>query len=122
MPASAQSPRLLDQVRARTRRLGLAKRTEEAYVGWIRRYILANGKTHPRHLGATEVERFLTALAVQGGDSPSTQNQALAALLFLYRDVLCVQLPWMNEIQRANVQFGSRWCSRAQRFRLCSAR
>lgn len=94
-------PRLLDQVRGRIRRLGLAKRTEEAYVGWIRRFILANDKRHPRDLGAREVERFLTGLAVHGKVAASTQNQALAALLFLYREVLRIDLPWMDEIRRA---------------------
>jgi integron integrase len=94
-------PRLLDAVRARIRRLGLAKRTEEAYVGWIIRFIRANGRRHPRDLGGPEVERFLTGLAVDGQVAASTQNQALAALLFLYREVLDIELPWMDGIQRA---------------------
>ncbi len=94
-------PKLLDQVRARMRRLGLAKRTEEAYVGWIRRFILANGKRHPRDLGEREVESFLTDLAVRGRVAASTQTQALSALLFLYREVLGVELPWMENIRRA---------------------
>lgn len=97
----ARGPRLLDQVRGRMRRLNMAKRSEEAYVGWIRRFILANDKRHPRDMGAPEVERFLTDLAVKGKVSPSTQNQALSALLFLYREVLGVTLPWMDAIQRA---------------------
>ncbi len=79
----------------------MAKRTEEAYVGWIRRFILAQGKRHPDQMGAREVEQFLTLLAVRGNVSPSTQNQALAALLFLYREVLGQALPWMEEIRRA---------------------
>jgi integron integrase len=94
-------PKLLDQVRARMRRLGLAKRTEEAYVGWIRRFILANGKRHPRDMGEREVESFLTDLAVRGRVAASTQTQALSALLFLYREVLGVELPWMENIRRA---------------------
>lgn len=94
-------PRLLDQVRGRMRRLGMARRSEEAYVGWIRRFILANDKRHPQDMGAPEIERFLTDLAVKGRVSPSTQNQALSALLFLYRQVLGMDLPWMNDIQRA---------------------
>ena len=94
-------PRLLDQVRARIRRLGMARRTEEAYVGWIRRFIVANGKRHPRVMGAREVEAFLTVLATRGQVSASTQNQALAALLFLYRQVLGIDLPWMDQIRRA---------------------
>ncbi|HET8555023.1 MAG TPA: integron integrase [Rhodanobacteraceae bacterium] len=97
----AREPRLLDQVRGRMRRLNMARRSEEAYVGWIRRFILANGKRHPRDMGAPEIECFLTDLAVKGKVSPSTQNQALSALLFLYREVLGVALPWMDDIQRA---------------------
>ncbi|WP_409745963.1 integron integrase [Rehaibacterium terrae] len=97
----ARPPRLLDEVRGRMRRLGLAKRTEEAYVGWIRRFILANGKRHPREMGAREVEAFLTRLATRDKVAASTQNQALAALLFLYREVLGEQLPWMENIRRA---------------------
>ncbi|MDZ4348065.1 MAG: integron integrase [Xanthomonadaceae bacterium] len=99
--AGRPPPRLLDQVRARIRRLGMAKRTEEAYVGWVRRFILANGKRHPRELGKREVEGFLTDLAVRGRVAASTQTQALSALLFLYREVLGVELPWMEDIRRA---------------------
>lgn len=99
--ASAKPPRLLDQVRARMRRLGMAIRSEEAYLGWIRRFILANGKRHPRELGEREVEAFLTDLAVRGQVAASTQNQALSALLFLYREVLGIELPWMDGIRRA---------------------
>ena len=94
-------PRLLDAVRARVRRLGLARRTEEVYVGWIRRFILANGRRHPREMGGREVEAFLTSLAISDNVAASTQNQALAALLFLYREVLEQDLPWMTNIQRA---------------------
>jgi integron integrase len=99
--ATGRGPKLLDQVRGRMRRLGMARRSEEAYVGWIRRFILANGKRHPSDMGAPEIERFLTALAVQGRVSASTQNQALSALLFLYRQVLGVELPWLDGIERA---------------------
>lgn len=99
--AEAKAPRLLDELRARMRRLGLSLRTEEAYVGWARRFILANGKRHPREMGAREVEAFLTGLATRGRVAASTQNQALAALLFLYREVLALELPWMDDIRRA---------------------
>ena len=101
--ATEEAPpaRLLDQVRWRARRLGLAIRTEETYVGWIRRFILANGKRHPANLGAREVEAFLTWLAASRNVAASTQNQALAALLFLYREVLNQDLPWMENIRRA---------------------
>jgi integron integrase len=95
------SPKLLDQLRARIRRLGLALRTEQAYVAWVRRFILFNGKRHPAQMGEAEVEVFLTHLATQGKVAASTQNQALAALLFLYREVLGRELPWMEDIRRA---------------------
>ncbi len=100
-PEATQPPRLLDRVRGRIQRLGLARRTEEAYVGWIRRFIIANGRKHPESMGAKEIESFLTMLALRHRVAPSTQNQALAALLFLYREVLGMRLPWMEDIQRA---------------------
>jgi len=83
------------------RRLGMSIRTEEAYVGWVRRFILSNGKRHPREMGGREVEAFLTLLATQDRVAASTQNQALSALLFMYREVLGQELPWMEEIHRA---------------------
>lgn len=76
-------------------------RTERAYVGWIRRFIIANGRRHPRELGAAHVEAFLTRLAVEGRVAASTQNQALSAVLFLYREVLGMKLPWMDDVVRA---------------------
>ncbi|MCC4632022.1 phage integrase N-terminal SAM-like domain-containing protein [Xanthomonas dyei] len=100
-PTGRRPARLLDRVRDRLRRLGRAKRTEDAYVGWIRRFMLANGKRHPATMGVREVEAFLTMLAARDHVAPSTKNQAVAALLFLYREVLGRDLPWMDEIQRA---------------------
>lgn len=97
----AARPRLLDALRDRARRLGLALRTEDAYAGWVRRFVLANGKRHPREVGAREVEAFLTGLATRDRVAASTQNQALSALLFLYREVLGQELPWMENIRRA---------------------
>jgi site-specific recombinase XerD len=79
----------------------MSRSTEESYVGWIRRFILFHGKRHPAEMGAPEVTRFLTALAVRGQVAASTQNQALSALLFLYRRVLEVDLPWLDGIVRA---------------------
>ncbi len=76
-------------------------RTEKAYVAWIRRYIFFHDKRHPADMGAPEVTRFLSSLAVEGKVAASTQNQALSALLFLYGEVLEVDLPWMDEIVRA---------------------
>jgi len=80
--------RLIERVRARMRASRYSPRTEQAYVDWIRRYVLFHGRRHPRNLGEAEVAAFLTNLAVAGKVSPSTQNQALHALLFLYRHVL----------------------------------
>ena len=97
----AKTPRLLDQVRARLRLKHYSLRTEQAYVGWIRRFILANDKRHPRDMGVAEVEGFLSTLATQGQVAAGTQNQALSALLFLYREVLSIELPWMETIVRA---------------------
>ncbi len=83
-----EAPKLLDRVRAALRVRHYSPRTEESYVGWIRRFILYHGKRHPSSMGAGEVNAFLTSLAVEGNVSASTQNQALSALLFLYRSVL----------------------------------
>lgn len=96
-------PRLLDLVRQRMRRLGMAKRTEAAYIGWIRRYIRFHNMRHPKDLGKPELEQFLTALAVERNVSNRTQNQALSALLFLYKQVLQMELSWMDGVQRAKV-------------------
>ena len=98
---SAEAPKLLDQVRARLRLKHYSLRTETAYIGWIKRYIFFHGKRHPRDLGKAEVEAFLTNLAVERNVSASTQSQALAALLFLYGEVLGIELPWLDEITRA---------------------
>jgi site-specific recombinase XerD len=100
-PAPYTKPRLLDQVRAAIRARHYSRRTELAYVGWIRRYILFHGKRHPAEMGAAEVARFLSSLAVDGRVASSTQNQALNALLFLYRVVLEQELPWLDDIVRA---------------------
>lgn len=96
-----RQPRLLDQVRERCRVKHYSLRTEQAYTHWIRRYILFHGKRHPRDMGAPEAEAFLTHLAVQEDVAPSTQNQALAGILFLYRDVLAIELPWLDGVTRA---------------------
>lgn len=97
-------PRLLDEVRRRMRVERYSLRTEQAYLYWIRRYIRENGMRHPREMGGAAVERFLSNLAVRDRIAPSTQNQALSALLFLYRKVLVVDLPWMENVVRARRQ------------------
>lgn len=92
---------LLEAVRGRLRAKHYSLRTEAAYLGWIRRFIQAHRGRHPRELGGREVGAFLTRLAVQGNVAASTQNQALSALLFLYREVLELKLPWMDDVVRA---------------------
>lgn len=97
----SSKPRLLDLVRARCRVKHYSIRTEKRYVDWIRRFILFHGKRHPVEMGAKEIEAFLTHLAVNGNVAASTQNQALAAILFLYKEVLDIELPWLDGITRA---------------------
>lgn len=94
-------PRLLDQVREAIRVRHYSRHTEDAYVHWIRRYILFHNKRHPSAMGAEEVNRFLSHLACDCDVSASTQAQALSALLFLYKEVLAEPLPWIGEIVRA---------------------
>jgi len=91
----------MDQVRDRLRLKHYSIRTETAYLGWIKRFILFHGKRHPAELGKPEVEAFLTALAVERNVAASTQGQALSALLFLYGEVLGLDLPWLDEVTRA---------------------
>ena len=101
-PASGpRPPRLLDRVREAVRARHYSRRTEKAYVAWIRRYILFHGKRHPSEMGAAEVTQYLSALAVHGNVAASSQNQALSALLFLYRAVLEQDLPWLDDVVRA---------------------
>ena len=96
-----EKSKLLDQVRSVARLRHLSLRTEQAYSDWIRRFILFHRKRHPAEMGADEVRQFLSHLAVEGKVAASTQNVALCALLFLYRDVLGVELPYVDEIERA---------------------
>jgi len=95
-------PRLLDQLRHRCRLRHLALSTEQTYVGWIRRFILSHHKPHPLEMGPPEVSAFLTHPAVHGRVAASTQNQALSALLFLYREVLQRDFGWLDDVVRAN--------------------
>ena len=98
---TAKAPKLLDQVRLRMRAKHYSLRTEQSYLHWIKRFILFHGKRHPRDMGAPEVEAFLTALAVESKVAAATQNLALAAALFLYREILGVDLPWLDGVTRA---------------------
>ena len=95
------TPRLLDQVRAAIRVRHYSRRTEDTYVHWIRRFILFHAKRHPQEMGEREVTAFLTYLAVDKNVAASTQNQALAAILFLYQKVLEMKLDWLEDVVRA---------------------
>jgi hypothetical protein len=106
-PLPARPPRLLDRVRDAVRARHFSRRTEKAYVHWTKRYIFFHGKRHPAEMGAHEVTEFLTSLAVRDKVAASTQNQALSALLFLYRHVLGVELPWLDDLVRAKRRRGS---------------
>ena len=97
----ARRPRLLERVRAALRTRHYSRRTEKAYVGWIRRFILFHGKRHPDGLGEAEIGAFLANLASISKVSASTQNQALAALLFLYQEMLGRKIEWMGDLVHA---------------------
>ncbi len=97
----SEPPKLLDRTRDRLRLKHYSIRTEEAYLQWIKRFILFHDKRHPSEMGVPEVEAFLTHLAVEGNVAASTQNQALSAILFLYKEVLGSPLPWLNNVELA---------------------
>jgi integron integrase len=96
------APRLLDVVRERIRVKHFSYRTEKTYLAWIKRFIRFHRMRHPAGMGGTEVEAFLTDLAVRGQVSAATQAQALAALLFLYKEALNIELPWLDNVVRAH--------------------
>ncbi|PYV20126.1 MAG: integron integrase, partial [Acidobacteria bacterium] len=98
MPPDSPWPRLPDLVRQEIRRPYYSPRTEKSYLSWIRRFWVFHGKRHPAGMGQKEIARFLTYLAVDLKVSASTQNQALSALLFLYRDVLGKDVDWVHGI------------------------
>jgi integron integrase len=100
-PSAPQKPRLLDRVREAIRAHHFSRSTEDAYVAWIQRFIFFHRKRHPLEMGEAEVTRFLSSLAVDLKVSASTQNQALSALLFLYREVLRQPLPWLDNVIHA---------------------
>ena len=101
IPGQHHQPRLLDRVRIAIRTRHYSLRTEEAYVGWIRRFIFFHNKRHPQEMGEPEINSFLSGLAVKDRVSASTQNQALSALLFLYRHVLEKPFPTLENVVRA---------------------
>ena len=100
-PALPAKPRLLDRVREAIRRKHYSRRTEETYVHWIKRFIYHSGKRHPSEIGAAEVTAFLNHLSSERHVASATQNQALAALLFLYKEALGQALPWLDGLDRA---------------------
>ena len=95
-----RSPMLLDQVRKVIRLRGLTYRTEQTYVDWIKRFIFYHQKRHPREMGAAEIHAFLAHLVLERNVAPSTQNQALHTLLFLYQQVLEIELPYVGPVGR----------------------
>jgi len=101
MDISPRPVRLLEQVREVIRLKHYSIRTEQSYLHWIKRYILFNRKRHPRDMGAPELTAFLSHLAIKGNVAAATQNLALNAVLFLYREVLKIELPWLTDVQRA---------------------
>jgi len=101
MESQPAKPKLLDQVRDRIRLKHYSRRTEDVYLDWAKRYILYHNKTHPQEMGKKEIEDFLTYLARDRKVSASTQNQAKSALLFLYKEVMGITLPWVGEVEKA---------------------
>ena len=95
--------KLLDQARQLMRTRHYSLRTEESYVRWMKEYIVFHGKRHPATLGAAEVSAFLSYLATNRNVAAAIQQQATAAIIFLYRDLLNIELSWLNHIERANL-------------------
>ena len=111
-----QSKRLLEQVREVLRYRHYSLKTEQAYLYWIRFFVRWQSRDapveamrHPRDMGSTEVTQFLTMLATERHVSVPTHNQALSALLFLYREVLAIDLPWLNDFQRPTYKQNNFW-------------
>lgn len=107
-------PKLLDQLRQQIRVKNYSIRTETVYAEWVKRYIHFHHYRHPSEMGVVEIEAFLTHLAVMRDVSASTQNQALAALLFLYKEVLKLELPRLQDVVRAKKPGTCRWCNREE--------
>jgi len=118
-PDSGQK-RLIDRLRGAIRSRGYSRRTEKTYWYWIRYFIHFHGKRHPAEMGAAEVTAFLSWLATERNVAAATQNQALSALLFLYKQVLGQDLPWLGDVVHAKRPCACRWCSRKARWRACS--
>ncbi|NWF88751.1 MAG: integron integrase [Ignavibacteriaceae bacterium] len=99
--AEQNKPKLLDQVRLTMRAAHYSKSTEESYANWIKRFIFFHNKCHPKEMGAEEIKAFISSLAVDQHVSASTQNQALQAILYLYKNILKKEIGWINDIKRA---------------------
>lgn len=100
-PAQSQQPKLLDQVRTTIRLRGMSYRTEQSYVDWIKRFIIFHNKRHPKEMGATQIRDFLAHLVNDRNVAASTRNQALHSILFLYREVLQIEIPPIGDLQPA---------------------
>lgn len=111
--------RLLDQVRDAIRRKHYAYRTEKTYVHWVKRYVLFHNKRHPEEMGKPEIEQFLTYLAVEQNVAASTQNQALSALLLLYRHVLNVPIDYVENIETFRHSFATHLLENVTTFARC---
>jgi len=94
-------PKLLDEVRIHLRSNHYSRKTEEAYIGWIKRFILFHNKRHPNEMGKDEIQKFINHLAVEKHVSSSTQNQALQAILYLYKNILTKDIGWLDDIKHA---------------------
>ena len=114
--------KLMEQLRQKIRFKQYSLRTEKSYMDWVHRFILFHHKRHPLDMGAGEIESFLTHLAVERKVAASTQNQALSAILFLYREVLDQELPWMENFPGQTGPCAYPLCYPEERLRFCSAR
>ena len=108
-PANPHTKKLLEEFREQLRTRHYALRTENTYISWVRKYILFHNKRHPKNMGPKEINAFLTHLALEKNVASSTQNQALSAILFLYRYVLNIELS-QNELSSANLYLSRRCC------------
>ena len=108
-PTLGKPKKLLDQVCDVMRLKHYSLRTERTYCDWIERFIRFHDLRHPREMGNAEVSAFLTHLARDGDVAASTQNQALSALLFLYKEVLKQEIGWLEDVERAKKRFGCQW-------------
>ncbi|ROL62518.1 integron integrase, partial [Bacteroidetes/Chlorobi group bacterium ChocPot_Mid] len=98
LSSNQTKPKLLDEVRINLRSNHYSRKTEEAYIGWIKRFILFHNKRHPNEMGKDEIQKFINHLAVDQNVSSSTQNQALQAILYLYKNVLDKEVGWLDDI------------------------